>query len=724
MASLARFPELVGFFSYSREDDEAFRGSLSALRDAIQRELGAQLGRTKRNFRLWQDQEAIAPGKDWEAEITRAIEQSVFFIPIVTPRAVSSDYCQFEFSSFVARERALGRGDLVFPILYISVPALRDEAEWRNDPVLSIVAKRQYVDWRPFRHSAVDSPDLGQAIERFCGKIVETLREPWLSPEERRELEAEARKRAEEEERIRLEAEAQRQAVEEERHRKEAQAKKQADEEDAKRRREEAETQRRLAEEAERCRQEGDAKRRAQQEQRQQDERTRAEVATRHQPENEVLQLADVGEPDTQKQPSAPWWPSRRDGMIAGVLVAAIAAGAAAWWSQHRLKEEVQPQTAATAPARVIEKEEPRPLATALAPAVPAQATLDKQLEALLGHALQSAPATQAPTPVTTPAVEKKETHPPAIAPAPALAAQASLDKQLETLLGHALQSLPATQTRTPVTTPTVANEETHLPESVAALTAAQERALRAGDSFKECGDCPEMIFVPGGRFVMGSPPGQGSDFEHPKHEVTIAKPFAVAKFALTFDEWDACAARGGCRPDVLDRWGRGPRPAINVNWEDAQAYVKWVSKITGKPYRLLSEAEYEYVARAGSQTTYPWGDKVKLNGEAMANCNGGESKWNGKQTAPVGSFAANAFGLYDMVGNVSEWTEDCWNESYRGAPTDGSPWTSGDCDGRVVRGGSWLDLPYLISAALRVRLSSDTRDDRLGFRIARTLNP
>ena len=196
MASLAQLPELVGFFSYSREDDEAFRGSLSALRDAIQRELGAQLGRTKRNFRLWQDQEAIAPGKDWEAEITRAVEQSVFFIPIVTPRAVSSDYCKFEFSSFVARERALGRGDLVFPILYISVLALLDEAEWRNDPVLSIIAKRQYVDWRPFRHDAVNSPALGQAIERFCAKIVETLREPWLSPEERREVEAEARRRA------------------------------------------------------------------------------------------------------------------------------------------------------------------------------------------------------------------------------------------------------------------------------------------------------------------------------------------------------------------------------------------------------------------------------------------------------------------------------------------------------------------------------------------------
>src|SRR5271166_567914 len=215
MASLAQLPELVGFFSYSREDDEAFRGSLSALRDAVGRELAAQLGRTRRNFRLWQDQEAIAPGKDWESEITKAVDQAVFFIPIVTPRAVSSEYCKVEFNSFLARERALGRDDLVFPILYISVPALQDEVNWRDDPVLSVVARRQYVDWRPFRHDAVDATAFGKAIERFCEKVVETLREPWISPEERRQQEAEARTRAEEEERIRREAQAKKRAEEE-----------------------------------------------------------------------------------------------------------------------------------------------------------------------------------------------------------------------------------------------------------------------------------------------------------------------------------------------------------------------------------------------------------------------------------------------------------------------------------------------------------------------------
>ena len=162
-----------------------------------------------------------------------------------------------------------------------------------------------------------------------------------------------------------------------------------------------------------------------------------------------------------------------------------------------------------------------------------------------------------------------------------------------------------------------------------APLTAAQERALKAGDLFKEGTDCPEMIVVPAGRFTMGSPTGQGRDIESPAHEVTIAKPFAVAKFALTFDEWDACASQNGCRPDVNDGgWGRGRRPAIKVSWDDAQAYVKWLSGITGKPYRLLSEAEYEYAARAGSQTAYPWGDEIKLNGKPMANCDGCGSQW------------------------------------------------------------------------------------------------
>jgi hypothetical protein len=202
MSSLADLPEIVGFFSYSREDDEASRGMLSALRDAIQGELSGQLGRSKATFRLWQDQAAIAPGQLWESQIKTAIEQAVFFIPIVTPRAVNSHHCKFEFEAFLARERALGRADLVFPLLYIRVSALENEALWRNDLVLSIIGERQYVDWRRFRLRDVHDPAVRTAIADFCEKIVDALRGPWVSPEERRKQEIEAARLAEEKRKV------------------------------------------------------------------------------------------------------------------------------------------------------------------------------------------------------------------------------------------------------------------------------------------------------------------------------------------------------------------------------------------------------------------------------------------------------------------------------------------------------------------------------------------
>jgi TIR domain len=264
MPALAELPELVGFFSYSREDDEAFKGTLSALRDSIHRELSAQLGRAKTTFRLWQDQAAIAPGKLWESEINAAVDQAVFFIPIVTPRAVNSKYCKFEFGAFLAREKELGRNDLVFPILYISVPALENEAKWRDDPVLSTIALRQYVDWRALRHLDVQTTAVREQIERLCSKIVEALNQSWVSPEERlREAEAKARQQAEEEAR-RLEAEAKRRVAEEQaRMRADAEAKRRAEEEEA-RKRTEAEDRQRAEEE--RNRQEAEAKRLVEQE--------------------------------------------------------------------------------------------------------------------------------------------------------------------------------------------------------------------------------------------------------------------------------------------------------------------------------------------------------------------------------------------------------------------------------------------------------------------------
>ena len=204
---------------------------------------------------------------------------------------------------------------------------------------------------------------------------------------------------------------------------------------------------------------------------------------------------------------------------------------------------------------------------------------------------------------------------------------------------------------------------------------------------------------------------------------VTIAKPFAVSKFDVTFDEWDACATLGGCDPHIKDSgWGRGQQPVINVSWDDAQTYVAWLSQVTGKPYRLLTEAEWEYAARAGTTTAYYWGDDI---GKGNANCYGcGQPVGRQAAASPVGSFAANAFGLYDMAGNVFQWVQDCYHDNYDGAPTDGSAWTSGDCSYRVVRGGSWDHDPQYLRTASRSWEPTGDRTNRLGFRVGRTLTP
>jgi formylglycine-generating enzyme required for sulfatase activity len=264
-------------------------------------------------------------------------------------------------------------------------------------------------------------------------------------------------------------------------------------------------------------------------------------------------------------------------------------------------------------------------------------------------------------------------------------------------------------------------------------LAPAVEQALKPGARFRECASdqakdyCPEMIVVPAGSFTMGSPLTEKdrSDGEGPQHSVTIARPFAVARFEVTFDEWDTCVAYGDCPQGVSDGgFGRGQQPVIFVTWEDAKRYAAWLSKVTGKLYRLLTEAEYEYATRAGGQTAYPWGDDIGTNN---GNCSGCGSKWDGRQPAPVGSFKPNAFGLYDMVGNVFQWVEDCpngaYNVNYDGAPTDGSAWIAGrDCAYHVDRGGSWNFAPDALRSAMRDTSPTGQRIDNLSFRVARTL--
>ena len=250
----------------------------------------------------------------------------------------------------------------------------------------------------------------------------------------------------------------------------------------------------------------------------------------------------------------------------------------------------------------------------------------------------------------------------------------------------------------------------------------------------------------------MGS---QDSESESPVHSVTIPR-FAVGRFEITFDEWDACVEAKGCpsreesKPEskqttgfgsAFDRllqksdaaagddegWGRGRRPAINISWDDARKYVAWLSSRTGQKYRLLAESEWEYAARAGRTTAYWWGDKASrdyvnygpndINSEIV---NEGKDQW--RDTAPVGSFPPNPFGLYDMNGNAQEWTEDCYKPSYATAPTNGVPVTGSDCESHVVRGGGFNNPPEYIRTAKRIGYEQGYRLSIFGFRVARSL--
>ncbi len=226
----------------------------------------------------------------------------------------------------------------------------------------------------------------------------------------------------------------------------------------------------------------------------------------------------------------------------------------------------------------------------------------------------------------------------------------------------------------------------------------------------------PEMVLLPSGEFRMGDQADIGDDNEKPVHIVHIDKPFAISRFEVTFAQYDAFAdATDREQPDD-NGWGRGNQPVINVSWRDALAYVNWLKKETGQPYRLPSEAEWEYAARAGTLTPYWWGEEMQPNMAVCASCG---SQWDGKQPAPVGSFKANPWGLHDMTGNVDEWVADCYEDDYKRAPIDGSAYTTRPCVDKVMRGGSWFDIERLIRPASRYRHPIDARRNTWGFRVA-----
>jgi formylglycine-generating enzyme required for sulfatase activity len=227
----------------------------------------------------------------------------------------------------------------------------------------------------------------------------------------------------------------------------------------------------------------------------------------------------------------------------------------------------------------------------------------------------------------------------------------------------------------------------------------------------------PEMVRLPAGQFLMGSPSSEQGHQPHegPQRRVSIVRPFELARFEVTFREWDVCVRDGGCTySPSANGWGRGKQPVIYVSWQDAKGYLGWLSRKTGKAYRLPTEAEWEYAARAGTTTAYAFGPTIAPS----------QARFATDRAAPVGSYAPNRFGVYDMHGNVWEWVEDCYHPTYEGGPSDGSAWVTDCADAlRVVRGGAWFNGPLHVRAASRDSDSPDMRYDIVGFRIARSID-
>jgi formylglycine-generating enzyme required for sulfatase activity len=233
----------------------------------------------------------------------------------------------------------------------------------------------------------------------------------------------------------------------------------------------------------------------------------------------------------------------------------------------------------------------------------------------------------------------------------------------------------------------------------------------------KDCDACPLMVALSPAPFTMGSNSGDPS--ERPPHKVALRTPFAIGKYEVTVDQWNQCVKASVCPLVPSSANAAGNLPMRDVSWDEAQLYLKWLSTVSHRPYRLPTEAEWEYAARGGTTTRYWWGEQMK---GGNASCHGCGQPWNADGPPPAGSFIANPFGLYDMNGSVWEWVQDCWHSTYKGAPLDGSAWGDANCQSRVIRGGSWReDGSYMLSTT-RFKYDASVRQSQNGFRAARSL--
>ncbi|CAG9174825.1 Hercynine oxygenase [Cupriavidus laharis] len=307
-----------------------------------------------------------------------------------------------------------------------------------------------------------------------------------------------------------------------------------------------------------------------------------------------------------------------------------------------------------------------------------------------------SAPAAKSPPPERA-----KPAQPPAAATPPAKPAPAP----------------PAQQRSAPPATAAAPSSRPGTTVSGPVSVGGERKPVEVKGEIHDCPACPVLVSLPAGSFTMGS--NASDPAEKPPHHVTISQPFAIGRYEVTVEQWNACVDTGGCDRIATVANSAKTAPIRDVSWDDAQQYVGWLSKTTGKTYRLPTEAEWEYAARGGTASAFWWGDQMR---KGTANCKDCGDPWSQDAPANVGSFAANPFGLYDVNGSVWEWVSDCWHSSYKNAPTDGRSWDEASCGARVIRGGSWREGTSYMVSSTRFKYSASVRQSQNGFRVARDI--
>jgi len=634
------------FLSYTRFDDKALNGDISALREALEVAVQALTGEP---FDIFQDVEDIKPGDAWRKKLDRAIEAAQLFIPILTPSFFTSDFCKREAQAFLDYEARAGRDDLVLPIYLIDTPKLNDADQRAADEIASRLHERQYANWRPLRFKLQDD-NTRPRIDELAGAIASAIArngkatlppsEPAL-PKGVMDRLAALEGRLEERDQTIVAEQAKRERAESALSTEKAKS-------------------RELAEAPSGFEGQVEEARKREAELQSEIESLKQGLVKYY---DRSQQLGERIERDAVSIPRS---------FFLGGAVLALLVGAGGWMAGQG-------------------------------------GSLSSNVEQLGQQNLE-------------------------------------LTSQLERQAAELEKAQKAAA------------------DLQASATAAQDNDDDVADqiyqplsTFKDCADCPEMVVIPAGSFEMGSPEDEVGrrDNEGPLHPVTIETPFALGKYEVTRGQFSHfVSATGheatGCsyvddkgwKIDTNHDW-RDPgyeqtdaHPVACVSWDDAKAYVEWLSNVAGETYRLPSEAEWEYAARAGTKTRYYWGDDTE-SGCTSANVYDVTSKTqNGfsstafpcddgyVQTAPVGSFRTNAFGLHDVSSNVWEWVEDRWHESYDGASADGSAKITGIYSYHIQRGGSWSSYPEVIRSAFRGWAHPGVRSNDYGFRLARTLTP